>query len=70
MNTRKETIQILESNTYIFVRHGGNHDIYFSPVTRITVSVKRHDFDEGDMRYVLKEAKIDRNQLGKRKGRK
>lgn len=70
MNPRKETVTILEDNGYILARHGSNHDIYFNPATKITVPVKRHDFDEGDMRYILKEAKIDKKQAGKRKGKK
>lgn len=62
MNPRKETIAILEDSGFILARHGVNHDIYFNPVTRITIPVKRHDFDENDKRYILKEAKI--NQKG------
>lgn len=65
MNPRKETIAILEANGFSFARHGSNHDIYFNSATRTTIPVKRHDFDEKDMRYILKEAKIDR-----RKGKK
>lgn len=66
MNPRKETIALLEEHGYLFARHGGNHDIFFNPATKSTIPVKRHDFDEDDMRYILKEAKID----NKRKGRK
>ena len=68
MNPRKETITILEGDGFIFARHGANHDIYFNPTKGITIPVKRHDFDEDDKRYILKEAKI--NQNGKRKGKK
>lgn len=60
MNPRSATIKLLEDNGYVFARHGGNHDIYFNPSTRITIPVKRHSFDEDDMRYILKEAKIKR----------
>ena len=70
MNPRKETVNILESDGFILARHGSNHDIYFHPQKRITVPVKRHDFDEDDKRYILKEAKIDRKKTGKRKGQK
>ena len=54
MNPRKETVNILESDGFILARHGSNHDIYFHPQKRITVPVKRHDFDEDDKRYILK----------------
>lgn len=58
MNPRKETVRILEDNGFILARHGSNHDIYFDPEKKITIPVKRHDFDEADKRYILKEAKI------------
>lgn len=69
MNPRRETIATLLENGFSLARRGGNHDIYFNPETKITIPVKRHDFDEDDMRYILKEAKIDRKQKGKRKGK-
>lgn len=58
MNPRKKTIKTLEANGFIFKRFGANHDIYFNPQTRVMIPVKRHDFDENDMRYIFKEAKI------------
>lgn len=56
MNPRKETINELTARGFILARHGSNHDIYFNPETKITIPVKRHDFDEDDKRYILKEA--------------
>lgn len=56
MNPRKETINELTARGFILARHGSNHDIYFNPETKITIPVKRHDFDENDKRYILKEA--------------
>jgi len=70
MNPRKETIATLESDGFILARHGSNHDIYFNPAKGITIPVKRHDFDEDDKRYILKEAKANKKQAGKRKGQK
>lgn len=70
MNPRKETVNILEGDGFILARRGSNHDIYFHPQKKITVPVKRHDFDENDKRYILKEAKIDQKKMGKRKGKK
>ena len=69
MNPRKETVRILQENGFVLARHGSNHDIYAHPEKRITVPVKRHDFDEDDKRYILKEAGIDQ-KTGKRKGQK
>lgn len=58
MNPRKITVKLLEENGFQFKRNGANHDIYFNPKSKLTIPVKRHDFDEDDMRYILKEAKI------------
>ncbi len=58
MSPLKRTIRALKENGFILLRHGANHDIYFNPLTAITVPVKRHDFDENDMRYIFKEAHI------------
>ena len=46
MNPRKETIALLREHGYILARHGSSHDIFFNPAARVTIPVKRHDFDE------------------------
>lgn len=56
MNPRRETIRRLERNGHQLKRKGANHDIYYNPQTKLTIPVKRHDFDENDARYILKEA--------------
>ena len=58
MNPRKTTVKKLEKNGFALKRHGANHDVYFNPDTRQTIPVKRHDFNENDMHYILKEANI------------
>lgn len=58
MNPRKITVKELEANGYCFKRHGANHDVYYNPDTKKTIPVKRHDFNENDMRYIFKEAGI------------
>lgn len=58
MQPRKATIKLLESNGFYLKRNGGNHDIYYNPETHLTIPVKRHDFSDNDMRYILKEANI------------
>ncbi len=60
MNPRALTVKLITSNGYVLKRHGANHDIYYNPHTHSTIPVKRHDFNENDMRYILKEANIDR----------
>ena len=54
MNPRSTTIKELEAYGYILKRHGSNHDIYFNPVTKSTIPVKRHDFNDNDMKYIFK----------------
>lgn len=58
MNPRKKTIKTLEANGFVFKRSGANHDIYSNVKTGVMIPIKRHDFDEDDMRYIFKEAKI------------
>lgn len=60
MHPRTKTIKELERLGYVFKRHGANHDLYTNPITRHSIPVKRHDFDEDDARYILKEAKQGR----------
>ena len=59
MSPRKITIKKLLENGFELKRNGSNHEIYYNLSSKLTVPVKRHDFDEDDMRYILKEAKID-----------
>ena len=57
MNAHKKAIKELENAGYIFKRHGANHDIYFNAALRRSIPLKRHDFDEGDLRYIESEIK-------------
>lgn len=63
MNPRKKTIKILEEHGFIFKRNGANHDIYYNVNSHQMIPVKRHDFDENDMRYILKEANIANKEV-------
>jgi predicted RNA binding protein YcfA (HicA-like mRNA interferase family) len=60
MSPRQITIRELEAKGYVCKRHGANHDIYFNANTKSTIPVKRHDFNENDMKYIFKEANIKR----------
>ncbi len=55
MNPRKQAIKELERAGYKFKRHGGNHDIYKNEVTHKAIPIKRHDFNENDLKYILRE---------------
>lgn len=65
MNPRGTTVKLLQENGFALARHGANHDIFFNAETKLTIPVKRHSFDEDDMRYILKEAKINRRGNGR-----
>lgn len=56
MNPRQTAIKKLKEAGYELKRNGANHDIYFNAETKKTIPIKRHDFDEDDLRYILKEA--------------
>jgi predicted RNA binding protein YcfA (HicA-like mRNA interferase family) len=60
MNPRQITIKNLVASGYYLKRNGANHDIYYNPETKSTIPVKRHDFNDNDMKYIFKEAHIDR----------
>lgn len=60
MHPRKQAIKDLEQLGYVFKRHGARHDLYENPVTKHSIPIKRHDFDENDLRYIRKEAKQGR----------
>ncbi len=60
MHPRKQAIKDLENLGYVFKRHGARHDLYENPVTQHSIPIKRHDFDENDLRYIRKEAKQGR----------
>ena len=63
MKPRAQAIAELKNNGYEFRRHGMRHDIYANPKTGDIIPLKRHDFDEGDLRYIKKEiAQNDRRR--------
>ena len=58
MNPRKEAIKKLEAGGYKFDRHGARHDLYWNKETNKKIPLKRHDFNENDLKYILKEAEL------------
>lgn len=65
MNPLKIAIEEIESDGFRFLRHGKNHDIYRNDELNYNITVKRHDFDEDDLRYLRKEIKQVRTAQGK-----
>jgi predicted RNA binding protein YcfA (HicA-like mRNA interferase family) len=62
----KHLIKILEVHGFVFKRARGSHQIYYNPVTHVTVVVPVHgkkDIKIGTLLSILKHAGIDRKEL-------
>ncbi len=55
MIPRKIALRELKNAGYFLKRNGANHDIFFNPVLQSTIPLKRHDFNENDLKYIRKE---------------
>lgn len=62
MTPRNKAIQELNKGGYLFKRSGGNHDIYYNSQLGCLIPLKRHDFDEDDLRYIQKEIKHNQRE--------
>jgi predicted RNA binding protein YcfA (HicA-like mRNA interferase family) len=52
---RRDLIQKIESSGAKFIRHGGKHDWYLNPVTKIAQPVPRHrEIKEHLARHILR----------------
>ena len=58
MTPLQETLLALKEAGFILHREGKKHTIYYNPHTHQTIPVKRHDFNDNDKKYILKEAGI------------
>lgn len=63
MKPRAQAIAELENAGYQLRRHGANHDVYTNKAGGM-ITLKRHDFDESDLRYIRKEIRQNENRLG------
>ena len=64
MKPRDEAIKDLKAAGYTQLIHGAKHDRYKNPETGKAITLKRHDFNENDRKYINKE--IERNKGGER----
>lgn len=64
MKPRDKAIDELKQNGYFLKRNGANHDIFYNEQTRCIIPLKRHDFDESDLRYIQKEIKHSQRGQG------
>lgn len=56
--TSKELVKLLKANGFELDHHGGRHDIYRNPTTKVKVTVDRHtkDIATGTLNRILKDA--------------
>jgi predicted RNA binding protein YcfA (HicA-like mRNA interferase family) len=56
-----EIVKLLKKNGCILIRHGSNHDIWYSPITKKQFAVPRHkdEIKTGTAKAILKEAGIE-----------
>ena len=56
-----ELTKILKKNNCMLIRHGSNHDIWYSPITNKQFAVPRHkdDIKTGTAKAILKSAGIE-----------
>ncbi|MBQ7492393.1 MAG: hypothetical protein IJT76_07410 [Clostridia bacterium] len=55
MHPRKIAENDLKAAGYVLKRHGANHDIWFHSETKAMIPLKRHDFNDNDLKYIRKE---------------
>ncbi len=52
---QRDLIKALEERGCVFVRHGGRHDWYQNPLTRISQPIPRHrEINENLARHILR----------------
>ena len=57
---RKDLIKKLEKTGCVLIRHGGKHDWYQNPVTRMSQPVPRHrEIKENLARYIIRVLQSD-----------
>jgi predicted RNA binding protein YcfA (HicA-like mRNA interferase family) len=62
----KHLISLLEAHGFVFKRAKGSHQIFYNPITNITIVVPVHgskDIKKGTFLAILKQAGIDKNEL-------
>jgi predicted RNA binding protein YcfA (HicA-like mRNA interferase family) len=57
---RKDLVRQLEEMGCIFIRHGGRHDWYQNPRTKVTQPVPRHnEINDNLLKHIIKMLKKD-----------
>ena len=64
MKPRNKAVEDLSASGYTLKRKGANHDIYYNAEIGCIIPLKRHDFDEDDLRYIQKEIRQNKKNRG------
>ena len=59
-----ERVKVNQTAVSQWEREGANHDIYYNAKLGTMIPIKRHDFDESDLRYIVKEIKQKQRDRG------
>lgn len=52
---RADLVRLLEAMGCVLIRHGGNHDWYQNPLTKVSQPVPRHkDISESLAKHIIK----------------
>ena len=65
MSPRRKAILQLRANGYTLKRNGSNHDIYYNDSLKSIIPLKRHDFNDNDLKYILKEIESAKENIQK-----
>ena len=57
MTPLAKAIKFLRSEGFVFDRHGANHDLYYNVEINDSITLKRHSFNENDLKYIVKEVR-------------
>lgn len=63
MSPLKTAIKKLKEAGYVLKRHG-KHDQYYNPKLKKLISLKMHDFNDNDLKYIIKEIKQNEERRG------
>ena len=64
MSPHKQAENDLIAAGYIIKRKDNGHVIWFHPELKATIPLKRHDFNDNDLKYIRKEIKQNERRRG------
>lgn len=64
MSPHKQAEKDLKAAGYIVKRDDTKHTIYFHPELKTIIPLKRHDFNDYDLKYIRKEIKQNERRRG------